>query len=186
MAKREPSNREAKLTDKQARFVDEYLINVARFQSYVDSTAGADKCWVWMGAKDERGYGRFHIGIGRSSTMLAHRIAHALACGELPEAVCHSCDNPSCCNPVHLFSGTRAINNLDMMAKGRHWSQKNPELSTRGESHGSAKLTEKAVKSIRTEYGQGGLSQRELAKRYGVSQRTICKVLTGKGWLHVA
>jgi hypothetical protein len=160
------------------------MVNVDRFWSYVDRR-GANDCWRWMRGKDAQGYGRFHVGRSRSSAMLAHRIAFGLATGESPEAVCHRCDNPRCCNPAHLFAGTRNDNNKDMTAKGRHWSVVCPERSAKGEAHGSAKLIEGDVIAIRGKYAQGSTTQRALAATYRVSQRTIAKVVNGIGWRHV-
>lgn len=174
-----------KLTPKQQAFVDEYLIDVARFFSYVDQSAGPGACWPWTGAKDGSGYGRFHVGLSRNSSKLAHRVAFGLAFGTEPEAVCHRCDNPTCCNPSHLFGGTRAENNADMVTKGRHWLAVNPEAATKGEAHGAARLNDDAVRLIRRLYGSGGVSQRALATFFGVCQRTITKIVRGEGWTHV-
>ena len=150
-------------------------VNQDRFWSYVPRE-GVGKCWNWTGAKDERGYGRFHIGISRNSAALAHRIAYALTHQSMPEAVCHRCDNPSCCNPAHLFGGTRADNNEDMARKGRNRVSK-PAL--RGERHPQAKLTDAQATEIREKYATGVASQRRLADAYQVSQRTIAKVVLG-------
>ncbi|WP_425589925.1 hypothetical protein [Pseudomonas rossensis] len=117
--------------------------------------------------------------------MLSHRVAVGISSGLEPEAVCHSCDNPSCCNPSHLIAGSRLLNNQDMTAKGRHWSVACPEKSVKGEAHGSAKLSESSVAEIRRLYAQGGVSQREVARTYSVSQRTIAKVINRIGWPHV-
>ncbi|MGI9141556.1 MAG: HNH endonuclease [Fluviibacter sp.] len=173
------------LTPKQQRFVDEYLINVDRFLSYIDQSGGAEACWEWSGCKDESGYGRFHVGKSRNSQILAHRAAYGIATGENPEAVCHSCDNPSCCNPAHLFGGTRDDNNKDMARKRRHWLHANKERATKGEKHGRAKLDDQKVLQIQNEYNAGGITQRALAAKYSVSQRTINKVVTRTGWSHV-
>ncbi len=169
------------LNPKQARFVEEYLVNVDRFWSRVDK-AGPDACWLWTGAKDKLGYGRFHIGTARSANMLTHRIAYGLTYGEQPEAVCHHCDNPSCCNPRHLFGGTRADNNADMVAKGRGRQGSNP---VRGEKHGSAKLTDADVMAIRASYAAGKGTQYSIATQFNVCQRTINKVVNHTGWSHV-
>ena len=79
-------------------------------------------CWVWTKAADPKGYGRFGIGpSGGNRVFFAHRVAMALAGTIPPDELqgCHHCDNPSCCNPAHLFLGTGADNAADMLAKGR-------------------------------------------------------------------
>jgi len=45
---------------------------------------------------------------------------------------------------------------------------------------GRAKLTVEQADIIRAEYSQGGVSQRALAEKYGVSQMAIWQVLSGK------
>ena len=78
-------------------------------------------CIEWQGAKTLRGYGQ--IGLpGGDQMMRTHRLAWILAHGEIPEGlnVCHSCDNPPCCNVEHLWLGTQADNVADMVAKGRN------------------------------------------------------------------
>jgi hypothetical protein len=90
-----------------------------RFLARIQKGA-ADDCWPWMGRLDPNGYGR----IDRDrKPRLAHRIAFFLANQNADQSfvVCHSCDNPRCCNPAHLWLGTQIDNVNDMIAKGRHW-----------------------------------------------------------------
>lgn len=175
----------SKLTPRQERFVAEYLVDPDRFWSNIDTSAGEHGCWPWTGCRDTRGYGRFHVGVTRNSSMLAHRIAYGITHGTLPEAVCHKCDNPSCCNPTHLFGGTRAMNNHDMCDKRRHWAHVDPSRAVKGEDHGQAKLDTKEVLNIRLRYKTGLYTQRELATEFGVCQRTINKIVRNLGWSHV-
>jgi hypothetical protein len=81
-----------------------------------------DSCWIWSGAKN-RGYGTAYFE-GRQQGV--HRIMYQMAYGEIPEAmfICHSCDNPECVNPDHLFAGTQKQNMEDRSNKGRHANQK--------------------------------------------------------------
>jgi len=156
----------------------------AGFWERVDKGSEAGSCWLWRGAKDPGGYGRVRY---CGKTMLAHRLAFFLANGELgpDECVCHRCDNPPCCNPAHLFVGSRLDNNRDMVSKGRHAATMRPGYHKIGEKHGCAKLTDRQAKEIAETYAKGGISQRKLADQYGVSQRTVAKIVLGIGWKHV-
>lgn len=87
---------------------------------------GADECWPWKGALGRGGRGVFYL---RGRTTSAPRVVFEIVLGSpLPADVyaCHRCDNPRCCNPAHLFAGTRSDNMLDMYAKGRGRPRRKP------------------------------------------------------------
>jgi hypothetical protein len=88
-----------------------------RFWSRVDKR-GFDDCWHWTGRLSEHGYGSFD---DPKKPKKAHRIAWELTYGPIPDSLCvlHSCDNPACCNPSHLWLGTQLENIADMWTKGR-------------------------------------------------------------------
>lgn len=79
-------------------------------------------CWPWRGTVlRSGGYGVLII--GRSFNKRAHRLAYELYVGPVPDdlMVCHSCDNPICVNPAHLWLGTSSDNVSDMVKKGRRY-----------------------------------------------------------------
>jgi hypothetical protein len=89
----------------------------AKFRAKINASGGKDACHLWVGTVNKAGYGMISLG---GYTVLAHRLAHALATGDVTaEVVMHTCDNPSCVNPAHLRSGTHMENMADMRAKGR-------------------------------------------------------------------
>lgn len=91
--------------------------DIRRFYSYV-YVAKPDECWEWFGCTTNTGYGIFSI---QGKSMNAQRFAFWIATGMHPGKlyVCHSCDNPLCVNPKHLWLGTASANQLDSYKKGR-------------------------------------------------------------------
>jgi hypothetical protein len=92
-----------------------------RFWENVEKTEG-NKCWIWNGSKDLAGYGKLSVGgQGNKYDIRAHRLSYEMRFGPITgdNVICHTCDNPSCVNPNHLFEGTQKENMKDMSRKGR-------------------------------------------------------------------
>ncbi len=118
-----------------------------------------ENCIEWTGGRNRDGYGRFWRD-GRY--VLAHRAIMGDPHGEL---VLHTCDNPGCVNPAHLYVGTRQDNMDDMARRMR----------------GCHKLTEAAVRAIRA----SPKSNAEVARRYGVTSMNISLIRRHKTWTWV-
>lgn len=146
----------------------------ARFWGKVD-VRGPDECWPWTGTKVKTGYGSFKVWRRMYG---AHRFALELSLGQRLDSetsACHRCDNPPCCNPDHLFAGTRKQNAQDALAKGRLYDWKGKRD---GEDNPSAKLTTQNVISIR----MGDESAKVSAIKYGVSETTIRHIRARRSW----
>lgn len=155
------------------------LNELARFWSKVSKSCDVSACWEWTGSINESGYGKFRRTEG--DTCYAHRFAKEMVDGPIEEGMCvlHSCDNPKCVNPAHLFIGTKADNVKDMDAKGR-----SRRAGVCGEQHGMAKLDESDVKTIRAMKSDGE-SSAYIAGIYGVCKDTICKIVSKRTWSHI-
>ncbi len=79
-------------------------------------------CWVWLGGLWNSGYGHLKLHLGKECS--AHRVSYLGHIGSIPKGMCvlHKCDVKTCVNPAHLFLGTKQDNTLDMVKKGRHYS----------------------------------------------------------------
>lgn len=125
-------------------------------------------CWIWQGSKDKDGYGKFcHDG----KHLRAHRASYEIHKEQIPKGkmICHTCDNPSCVNPEHLFLGDSRINTIDMVQKNRGSLQK---------------LTPADVLKIRVLLADG-LGVEDIAVMYGVHPYTIRRIRNGRRWGHV-
>lgn len=171
-----------------------------RFWAKVDKSGD---CWLWTGLRSKQGYGKFYL---EGRTLGAHRVALALSMGLAVPVddlwTLHHCDNPPCVNPAHLYLGTPSDNVRDMVVRRRqprgndHWTHREPQRLTRGDDHwtrrdgglagernGRAKLTAQDVADIRAAYAaEGGPSQSELGRRYGVTQVQISSIIRRKAW----
>jgi hypothetical protein len=134
----------------------------------------ADACWTWTGYKDMDGYGRFYIKKKKSG---AHRLMWIIFYGLIPEGmnVLHICDNPSCCNPNHLFLGTPNDNNQDAKNKGH-------TFHPAGELSGRCKLKYKDVVEIRKLHSENNISVIDLSKQFSISRQHISDILNRKYW----
>jgi hypothetical protein len=139
---------------------------------------GGDECWPWTATKTKNGYGQLNISGKMCSS---HRISKAIDMGlnhpgEIALSVLHSCDNPSCCNPSHLFLGSQKDNMDDMVGKQRQ---------QRGERNGLAKLTEAKVLKARRLYATGNYTQGDIANILHVSASSMSSVIKRKTWKHI-
>jgi len=91
----------------------------AAFWSQVSIARRKSDCWTWNGARTKDGYGLFSVD-GRS-VPCTHISWSIINSDNIPQGliVCHSCDNPSCVSPHHLWLGTHLQNTDDMFRKGR-------------------------------------------------------------------
>lgn len=185
------------------RDVNRLTKDARRFMARVSKSESVDGCWAWLGAVDKDGYGKFPF---FNKSFRAHRASYLLFVADPSDAyVCHSCDNPACVNPDHLFLGTQADNIADKVAKGRQSrgekhgaimrardlrGDKNPmrlhpESVLRGEKNPTSKLTEAQVIEIRQRYAAGDTTQKKLGAEYGVNFSLIGYIVNRKVWQHI-
>lgn len=141
--------------------------------SYIkmNCTVSVDGCWLWSLGTDRDGYGKAAM---RGSSVRAHRLSYATFNGEITDGldVCHTCDVRNCVNPKHLWLGTHADNNADMVAKQRQ---------VRGSRAGRAKLTPKKVLRLRR-LRADGWSYRALGREFGISHTNAKNAAAGSSW----
>lgn len=149
-------------------------LKVKFLNSYTESGRG---CWPWSAYRNEHGYGRLTMSRqGKSKSYLASRIAYVLFQGDIStgEVVCHTCDNPACVNPKHLFLASQKDNIADCVRKKRN---------ARGSTNGNSKLTRTQVDYARAKAALGfprGIIEKELR----VAKTTLQKILVRDTWFH--
>lgn len=136
------------------------------------SDSQSTHCWSWTGYTAGNGYGMFKSG---GKYVLAHRYSYTIHKGSIPDGLCvlHTCDNPECTNPNHLYVGTPMDNAKDKVSRGR---------SPSGEKSGRARLTWNVINEIRHLWKTGKYLQKELAIKYGVPRSHISLIVNNKTW----
>lgn len=160
--------------------------DIRRFWSYVEKTDG---CWWWKNKPSSSGYGTFGV---RKRYIMAHRLSYFMAKGAFPDllCICHTCDNPLCVRPDHLWVGTDAANIADRDQKGRtckgnihHWHTNPAQFF--GERNPAAKLTPEQMLQLRHDREILGMSYPKLGAKYGISFAQAYRIVQRTSWKHI-
>lgn len=100
---------------------------------------------------------------------LASKKAWVLANGPILSGLCvnHKCDNALCCNPSHMYLGTRADNMIDRWGK---------TSETRGERKRPHVLTQDQVTEL-YQLRRGGATLKACADRFNCSIQTVYRIV---------
>ncbi len=139
-----------------------------RFFEKIDRR-GPGECWTWTGSKDQFGRGYFlYEGKVRRAPRVAWALHHGVPFPDDRDA-CHTCDNPTCVNPFHIWPGTAHENLQDAGGKGRLVHTLTPEM----------------VREMRTRYAAGERLN-AIARTFGVAPGTARGAILRDTWRHVA
>ncbi len=136
-------------------------------------------CMRYIGGKGHYGYGIFY---DRTRQVRAHRFSYERHFGVIPRGleVMHLCDNPWCVAPEHLTIGSHKENMNDCKRKKRNYL-----IPARyGHENNLSKLKEKDVIEIRKQL-EMGLSNKNIANRFGVTTQNIRYIKSRKIWAHI-
>lgn len=130
-------------------------------------------CWLWTGMVNQRKYNKAGYGKIRADGKMVsvHRYVYEYINGvKLPRDVQirHKCDNPVCCNPGHLDTGSNAQNIQDKIDRDRS----------------GKKLRIADAVEVKKMIAQG-LSQKAVADHFGLAQSTVSRIVAGIRWAHL-
>lgn len=147
-----------------------------RLKRHTNNFGVSGVCWEWVGHKNKQGYGSLTV---YNETYRATHISYINFKGPIPEGmiICHSCDNPSCVNPEHLWAGTYKDNSQDRDVKKRN-------QDTRGEKNPLSRLKEEDILEIRRMSKNGWLGT-EIAHFYQMHPNHIRDIILKKSWKHI-
>lgn len=143
-----------------------YCTIECHFWSKTDKTG---ECWEWTAGGHKFGYGEFRVA---GKLIRAHRYSYEIHKGEIPAGfgINHTCDNPKCVNPDHLYAGTQRDNLNDALSRSRHSNRL---------------LNKDQVLEIRGLLSSGKLNPHQISRAYNVYPSTIYDIRDGKTWTHV-
>lgn len=144
-------------------------------EKFLAKTRKTRGCWWWTGCLDgpeKRAYMR-----DGKRTRNAAQIAYELFQGPIVDGlhVLHTCDNPACVNPNHLYLGTHQQNMADRERRRRGFLQL-------GAAHPYSKLTTRQILEIRKRYRRGNGVQ--LANEYGITKGQVSLIVNHKRRTH--
>lgn len=137
---------------------------------------GPNQCWEWQAARCEKGYGQLKVG---GSMRRVNRVLLELTLDRplgIGLQALHSCDNPPCCNPAHLYEGTPSQNTKDMWDRGRA-----PTLVQGAAGYRPVRLSVEKVSGM-TALHLTGVPIRDLASRFEVHPNTVRRAVSGSTW----
>lgn len=150
-----------------------------------------DECWSWRGTHNPRGLPMFafdprdqsnynlrqRFGTVSTTGITAQRVLWGVTVGDVPmnRVVFHVCGTRGCVNPNHLRLGSKQDQANRRVANGRQ---------AFGERNTNAKLTPAIAAAIYSAYHVEGLTQKSLAKLYGVDIVAIQYICAGHTWSH--
>lgn len=135
------------------------------------------ECWVWTRGLSNN----YPVWTVDGQQYKLHRFVYEMVTGEdiTTKVICHTCDNPRCVRPSHLFAGTHNDNVQDKVAKGRARGGSN-----KGLNHPSHVLNEDKVIDIRLRAANGETIA-AIARWYDVSEGAIRHIVKGRTWRHL-
>ncbi len=147
------------------------------FERFISRVIKSDGCWEWVGSKYRGGYGHFRRKIdGKWKMYKTHRYSYEYytKTDALNNLICHTCDNPSCVNPDHLFIGTPQDNHDDMRSKGRWKLIRNPK-------HRLLNMkTAIEIRKYKEENPEAKLL--EISTKFTTSKQQVSRILLGHIW----
>jgi hypothetical protein len=158
------------------------MLSKAEYARVMLRTTKSGECLMWEGATRE-GYPVYSPRAGSyagttvqlTRLILEHKLGRELAHGM---QACHTCDNPTCCRPSHLFEGSHQANMDDMKAKGR-------ANKRAGSAHGMAIFTEVTAREALDKWQSGQFRKVDLCREYGVTMGALDALISSITWKNV-
>lgn len=149
-----------------------------KLAKYTGMIAG-NGCQYWQAQRNKYGYGIVNIyypGSGKKFSLSTGKAILALRLGYWPdrfEFACHTCDNPPCCNPNHIWHGNPKANHDDMKAKGRGMTGKKCKYQTRERKHSDESI------AMLKDMLRNGASIKDTAKAMGMTYGYVRDINAG-------